>query len=99
MRSYIAEISFFFLMIPSLHIITSVSGAYPAFYAMSTGSFCPGYSGQGVNLTTHLNLEPSLKFIGSLFPFPICLYAVKRVEFACYVLLIPRNGSNISNDM
>jgi hypothetical protein len=34
-----------------------------------------------------------------MFPLSICLYAVNRVEFACYVLLIPRNDSSISNDM
>jgi hypothetical protein len=35
-------------------------GAHPASYTMGTGSF-PGYSGQGVALTTHPHLEPRLR--------------------------------------
>jgi len=53
------------------------------------GALCPGYNARGVNLITHLNLVPSLNIIGSMFPLPIRLYAVNRVEFAYLIFVFP----------
>jgi hypothetical protein len=40
-----------------LSVVQTGSGAHPVSYPMGIGGFSPGYSGQVVKLTTHLQLE------------------------------------------
>jgi hypothetical protein len=61
-----------------------VPGTHLASYSGSTLVYFSEEKGGGGNMTTHLHLVPSLRMIGSIPLFPICLHALERENFACF---------------
>jgi hypothetical protein len=52
------------------HRVQTGSGAHPASYPTGTRGLSLGYSGRGMNLTTHFHLVPKSRMRGVTSPLP-----------------------------
>jgi hypothetical protein len=72
------------------HRVQTGSGAHPASYPMGTrDSFPGGWSGRGVNLTTHLHLVPRSRMRGAIPPLQYAFMVWCTVTAQGQVYLYP----------